>query len=268
MKKIYTLVLLLAIAFGASAQGKKFERRMLERADRVPMSKTVTEDSDYNYDWEPTTQSQLEWEYNFINTVYFEDGYGDGTGDVYDIYMEGPEFLANIYVITPLNSPELLPLGTYPFSFEYTHNTALSSFGGNDEEDLPSYAGTGFDDEGYYDTSYYFESGNVVVSMDGTDTVLNIVLTTHYGSQITIFPEGAIPPTSVNKVEDDDFKVYSQNGMLVVEGAEDGATVEVYNVQGQLLNSTVATERTEVMNLPKKELLIVRSGKMSEKVIL
>jgi hypothetical protein len=63
--------------------------------------------------------------------------------------------------------------------------------------------------------------------------------------------------------------VRSENGNLVVSGAPAGSRIDVYNVVGSRLQSAVAAQgETVIPNLPKGQVLIVRSGNEAAKVAL
>jgi hypothetical protein len=63
--------------------------------------------------------------------------------------------------------------------------------------------------------------------------------------------------------------VRSENGNLVVSGAPAGSRIDVYNLFGERLQSVIAaTGETVIPNLPKGQVLIVRSGNEAAKVVL
>ncbi len=267
MKKIIIVLHLLLLIVAINAQKHVRNVSVLDKMNTLPLSVDIKNDN-YSFDYEPKQRSQFNWAYTYCNTIYFDDGYGDGSCDIYDIYIDGDGFVTNIFVLLPLGSPSLLPLGTYEFKPNFQLNSALSSSGGNDDYDTPSFVGTDIDDpnEGTYFTSYFITTGKITVALEGTDTVMDISATTYYGSTININLTGK--PTNTDQVLDNDFVIYSNNGDMVVKSGDLASVISVYDARGRILHRAITQSEMTIEGLPRHEVLIVRIADKVKKIIL
>ncbi len=267
MKKITCLLLFNLVVFTANAQHSKVVRGW-NNPSVYSLQKAVQED--YTFDWEPIQAETFNFRYTYLNTIYFDDGYGDGSCDLFDIYLDGDSFVTNIFIIFPLDSIAELPLGTYEFKPNWQPVTGLSSNGGNEEYDNPSYIGMDIadPDEGTYYTSYFITGGTITVSELNGETVMDIRARTYNGSVFYINSTGNIPTSIEDIHKEPTVKVWCNSGELHIEGAEQGADIEIYTTTGQLLHKTQANNNTTISNLPASQVLLVKCGSEVQKVIL
>ena len=59
-----------------------------------------------------------------------------------------------------------------------------------------------------------------------------------------------------------------QNNIIKIYNIEDGATINIYNVQGALVATQVATDNYAEISLPVSGIYIIKSGKSIAKVML
>ncbi len=65
-----------------------------------------------------------------------------------------------------------------------------------------------------------------------------------------------------------DWKVFAKDGVLFVD-AHQNEKIEVFNMVGQKIYSRMACEKLNIIaNLPKSQVLVVRCGEQTKRIIL
>ncbi|MCL1867908.1 MAG: DUF6383 domain-containing protein [Paludibacter sp.] len=72
----------------------------------------------------------------------------------------------------------------------------------------------------------------------------------------------------VETIDNNSIEIYSNNGNIVVDNAQAGQQIAVYNVAGQMLVNRVAKEGTNTISAAGQGILIVRCGEKVGKIIL
>lgn len=140
--------------------------------------------TDPAYQYEPTEQTTLNETYVEFNGYDYTEGYSTVAIDLLN---------DETFVTLELYADSALPAGTYPLSDTYDVGTAAISSGYNSgyEYDTPCYLGV-FTEGGYYDETYYFVSGEIVVSYPVEDTIsIKGSVVSYNGSTINFTYEGA-----------------------------------------------------------------------------
>lgn len=122
-----------------------------------------------------------------------------------------------------------------------------------------------------FDTVTYYADTVVVTAYD-TVRVYDTVVVTSYDTVmiydtviVTVYDTVVV---SVEDVEAIPVKVFVAGGRLVIEGAQAGEVVRVYDVQGrQMFDFPVQGERTEAM-LPPTGAYLVRIGNRAARKVL
>ncbi len=73
---------------------------------------------------------------------------------------------------------------------------------------------------------------------------------------------------SVESTYTESLKVSVQNNIIKIYNIEEGATINIYNVQGALVATQVATDNYAEISLPVSGIYIIKSGKSIAKVML
>ena len=68
-------------------------------------------------------------------------------------------------------------------------------------------------------------------------------------------------------MENAELKAWTQNGILHVSGVAEGATVRVYNLNGQLIYSATVVETHGSASLPERGIYIVSDGVTTVKTV-
>lgn len=160
------------------------------------------DEPEYNFDYEPTTPTNLDITFDEIQ---YED-WSDYIGFPYvDVFLANDDYEMEIEVLSPTVPGTLFAPGTYIINDSGDEGTVLASPGGDDETDFPAYIATGFEydpdyEEWYYTTSYYIESGTLTVKAVEGGYILELNGKTHFGSTVHAIYRG----TAADIIGDDD----------------------------------------------------------------
>jgi hypothetical protein len=111
------------------------------------------------------------------------------------------------------------------------------------------------------------------ITAPATATHLYLIIAANMGLKVFLdditlvkVSEGVI--TGIDAVEEQPLSVRAKSGSVTVRNAPAGSRIDVYNVVGSRLQSAVAAQgETVIPNLPKGQVLIVRSGNEAAKVL-
>lgn len=197
------------------------------------------DDGDYNYEYEPTTKTNL-------NITFDSMEYGDYSEDLgydyTDMYFVSDDYEMELGIFLPAVSGTAVAPGTYQITDTYAPGTVQASPGGDDEYDYPTYIATGFEydsDYGdyFYTKAYYLVSGTLKVENDPAGVKMTITGTTYYGSTVNATFVGAAvdvfaDPDGIEDVEakaadNNTIRKYVRNGHVVIAKGN-----RKFNVQG------------------------------------
>ena len=111
-----------------------------------------------------------------------------------------------------------------------------------------------------------YDNRNVEIPTTGTGNVRTFTMPAHHVSVVAVFR----PSGHVSIVETDNYpslSAYTQNGILYISGAQEGATLRVYNIPGALIYQGVATTDTAEIPLSGRGIYLVTDGTAVVKVI-
>lgn len=74
-------------------------------------------------------------------------------------------------------------------------------------------------------------------------------------------------PTALNTPSDNNFSIKIINGQLIVSDIEAGKTIEIFSLQGVVVERLISTNESTTINLPTKGIYIVRVGNKTEKIV-
>ena len=153
------------------------------------------EEDDYSFEWEPTEVTTINVSFDSLEVTDMTENLGYACTS---LYLMSEEYEMELSVFASTVEETILPVGTYTINDSYEENTVMSSPGGYEEYDFPSYLITDFEQDAasgtwYYNTVYYLVSGTLeVVQVEGGGQ-LTIHATSHFGSTINaeyFFGEG------------------------------------------------------------------------------
>ncbi|MCQ2347696.1 MAG: hypothetical protein MJZ65_00735 [Paludibacteraceae bacterium] len=157
---------------------------------KMNVTAAVEEYNPYNYDWEPTEKTTI----NFTPTSYQLDDYVEDYGLVL-ITLENNDYMMSLEYNAESLTGNKLPAGTYNIDFSGEYGSFNASVGGDDSYDYGCFIAADFDEEGYYNAAYYLVSGTVTISYaeDGAMTI-TVKATTYNGSTVDVtYTQGATP---------------------------------------------------------------------------
>jgi hypothetical protein len=220
------------------------------------------------------------WEWDSNNNITY-----GATGDVSDI--PNGEKVLNINVtkggqtraIFQIITTGIVPEEEYEYSFQYniyrptsgtnpTYNIGWLDASGN-IMDVGIYLSDPFPD--LEDAWMLTGNGGLVSPAGATAAYIDFSFDSSIGIYIddVQFVRTSNVITGLSAVKAQSLFVRSENGNLVVSGAAEGSRIDVYSLVGNRLQSAVAAQgETVIPNLPKGQVLIVRSGNEAAKVAL
>lgn len=136
------------------------------------------------YQYEPTEQTTFKETYTEFNGYDYSADYA-----AVDVELLNEE----TFVSLEFYADSALTAGTYPITDTYELGTVAASAGYDSEYeyDTPSFLGV-FTEGGYYDETYYFVSGEIVVSYPAEGTIsIQGTATSYNGSNISFTYQGA-----------------------------------------------------------------------------
>ncbi len=141
--------------------------------------------TDPAWQYEPTEKTTLNETYTAFEGIDYTADY-----QTVSIFLDNEKTFVSLEIV----ADSALAAGTYPISDTYEVGTALASEGYSSDYqyDTPSFLGVYTDADGHYDETYYFVSGQVVVSYPAEGTIsVQGTATSYYGSTITFSYSGA-----------------------------------------------------------------------------
>lgn len=190
-------------------------------------------DDEYTYDYEPTTPTTLNINFDEMEV----EDYSEILGFTYlDMYLSSEEYEIELGIYAPYVEGTVLAPGTYPINDTYEEGTVQASPGGDDMYDYPTYIATDFEydpdeDSWTYNTSYYIVSGTLTVAENGDITIAG---KTYYGSTVnaTYKASGNVSDSIASTKETTSNKVTKtmRNGKLLIQKDK-----KLFNANGQEL---------------------------------
>ncbi len=174
----------ISIAIAANGENYNINAEVVYLGVTYKFAITNWKMTDPAYQYEPTEQTTFKETYTEFNGYDYSTDY-----ETVDVELINNE----TFVALEFYATSALPAGTYKISDSQEIGTVAASTGYNysDEYDTPSFLGV-FTGDGYYNDSYYFVSGQVVVSYPATDTIsIQGAVTSYNGSSINFTYEGA-----------------------------------------------------------------------------
>lgn len=199
----------------------------------------------------------------------YYDYLSDETEDITIYLFNDQEAYTQLDLLVPTGTGlgDVLPTGVYNINDGLTIGSAY--IGDTDDEGYPIGCWAfGEGDEDYWDMA----SGTVTVTKSGTQYTIKVAATAVDATVIDVTYTGTInilrgEYVGLDKVEAN-FNVYVRNGNIVVP-SEAGQKIAVYNLVGQEIYSTIAESvETTISKIAAGQVVIVRSGNKTAKVVL
>lgn len=123
----------------------------------------------------------------------------------------------------------------------------------------------------HYDLSdyVYLSTGNGTSGTLSAGTYYFTLLTNQkYGKFKLSVTSTATITTELGNTENNQIQLYSANNSIIAKGVTPQSLIKVYNMNGQLIKSVVASSQTEEITMPNKGIYVVKVNNLSKKITI